>query len=57
MKMKKINIKDLTPEQYKKYDDLCKEKYKMDIETMRWSPWTGGTGFIFINDVMLTFGW
>lgn len=57
--MKKINIKNLTPKQYKKYDAICIKIYGMSIETMQYSPWCGGIGFIMLNKekIMLTFGW
>jgi hypothetical protein len=55
----KLVVKDLTPEELKKYDELCKERYHRDLETMMYDPWCGGTGFVMFNKerIILTWGW
>jgi hypothetical protein len=55
----KLNVKDLTSKQLKKYGNLCKKRYKRDLETMMYDPWCGGTGFVMFNKerIILTWGW
>jgi hypothetical protein len=59
IKYLKLRVKNLSLEDLKKYDELCKEHYHRDLETIINDPWCGQAGFVMFNKehIILTWGW